>query len=50
MSEEEYKEKSEAHRIILFILFVIGVAMLLLVGACICAIPFFVVFIRFLAG
>jgi hypothetical protein len=50
MSEEEYKEKSKAHRIILFVLFVIGVAMLLMVGACICAIPFVIVFIRAFAG
>lgn len=50
MSEEEYKEKSKGHRIILAIAFVIGIAMLLIVGACICAIPFIIVFIRFLGG
>ncbi len=50
MSEEEYKEKSEAHRIIMFILSVIGIALLLIVVACIFAIPLVIVFIRALAG
>jgi preprotein translocase subunit Sss1 len=48
MSEEEYKEKSKAHEIIMFILFVIGFAMLLIVGACIFAIPFFILYINLL--
>ena len=51
MSEEEYKEKSETHRLILDILFVIGIAMLVILGICI-GVMFFVVFIlvSFFAG